>query len=145
MPLLADICRSLVGPDCGAAYPAQIERVLLRILGAEEAAEFGGPADVVAAFKSARLTPGSLVGVCANLPAPGGQGAPRGVALAVCFAACFYPRRAYTLEPEELAAHVAAFAFFDGCPARLVPDNLGSGVLKADLYDPRLNRGYAEL
>ncbi len=109
MPLLADICRSLVGPDCGAAYPAQIERVLLRILGAEEAAEFGGPADVVAAFKSARLTPGSLVGVCANLPALGGQGAPRGVALAVCFAACFYPRRAYTLEPEELAAHVAAF------------------------------------
>ena len=26
-----------------------------------------------------------------------------------------------------------------------MPDNLGSGVLKADLYDPRLNRGYAEL
>src|SRR5450759_1397957 len=48
-------------------------------------------------------------------------------------------------QPEFLAAHVAAFAFFDGCPARLIPDNLGSGVLKADLYDPRLNRGYAEL
>jgi transposase len=48
-------------------------------------------------------------------------------------------------QPEFLAAHVAAFAFFDGAPQRLVPDNLGSGVLKADLYDPRLNRGYAEL
>jgi transposase len=48
-------------------------------------------------------------------------------------------------QSEFLAAHVAAFAFFDGCPQRLVPDNLGSGVLKADLYDPRLNRGYAEL
>jgi transposase len=48
-------------------------------------------------------------------------------------------------QPEFLAAHVAAFAFFGGCPARLVPDNLGSGVLKPDLYDPRLNRGYAEL
>jgi len=46
---------------------------------------------------------------------------------------------------EFLAAHVAAFAFFDGCPHRLVPDNLGSGVLRPDLYDPRLNRGYAEL
>jgi len=46
---------------------------------------------------------------------------------------------------EFLAAHVAAFAFFAGCPARLVPDNLGSGVLKPDLYDPRINRGYAEL
>jgi transposase len=46
---------------------------------------------------------------------------------------------------EFLAAHVAAFAFFAGCPQRLVPDNLGSGILKADLYDPRINRGYAEL
>jgi len=46
---------------------------------------------------------------------------------------------------EFLAAHVAAFDFFAGCPARLVPDNLGSGVLKPDLYDPRLNRGYSEL
>jgi len=46
---------------------------------------------------------------------------------------------------EFLAAHVAAFAFFGGVPARLVPDNLGSGVLKPDLYDPRLNHGYAEL
>jgi transposase len=48
-------------------------------------------------------------------------------------------------QPEFLAAHVAAFAFFDGAPARLVCDNLGSGVLKPDLYDPRLNRGYDEL
>lgn len=46
---------------------------------------------------------------------------------------------------EFLAAHVAAFTFFGGAPRRLVPDNLGSGILKADLYDPRLNRGYAEL
>lgn len=48
-------------------------------------------------------------------------------------------------QSEFLAAHVAAFAFFGGCPARLVCDNLGSGVLKPDFYDPRLNRGYAEL
>jgi transposase len=41
--------------------------------------------------------------------------------------------------------HVAAFAFFDGCPARLVPDNLKTGVVKPDLYDPLLNRSYAEL
>ena len=42
-------------------------------------------------------------------------------------------------------AHVAAFAFFGGVPARIVPDNLSTGVSKADLYDPRLNRSYAEL
>jgi transposase len=41
--------------------------------------------------------------------------------------------------------HVAAFAFFEGCPARLVPDNLKTGVDKPDLYDPKINRSYAEL
>jgi transposase len=41
--------------------------------------------------------------------------------------------------------HVEAFAFFGGCPARLVPDNLKTGVIKADLYDPLINRSYAEL
>ena len=41
--------------------------------------------------------------------------------------------------------HVAAFAFFGGVPARLVPDNLKTGVDKPDLYDPKLNRSYAEL
>jgi len=44
-----------------------------------------------------------------------------------------------------LACHAAAFAFFQGAPRRLVPDNLKSGVVRPDLYDPRLNRGYAEL
>ena len=41
--------------------------------------------------------------------------------------------------------HVEAFEFFGGTPARLVPDNLKTGVVKADLYDPLLNRSYAEL
>ena len=41
--------------------------------------------------------------------------------------------------------HVAAFAFFGGVPARLVPDNLKTGVDKPDLYDPKINRSYAEL
>jgi transposase len=41
--------------------------------------------------------------------------------------------------------HVEAFAFFNGVPARLVPDNLKTGVDKPDLYDPRINRSYAEL
>ena len=43
------------------------------------------------------------------------------------------------------AAHVEAFAFFGGVPARLVPDNLTTGVDKPDLYDPKINRSYAEL
>jgi transposase len=41
--------------------------------------------------------------------------------------------------------HVAAFEFFGGVPARLVPDNLKTGVERPDLYDPKINRAYAEL
>jgi transposase len=42
-------------------------------------------------------------------------------------------------------AHVEAFRFFGGVPARIVPDNLATGVDRADLYDPKINRSYAEL
>jgi transposase len=41
--------------------------------------------------------------------------------------------------------HVQAFEFFGGVPARLIPDNLKTGVDKPDLYDPKINRSYAEL
>jgi transposase len=44
-----------------------------------------------------------------------------------------------------LAGHSEAFAFFGGVPKRIVPDNLTAGILKADRYDPRLNRAYGEL
>jgi transposase len=44
-----------------------------------------------------------------------------------------------------IAAHVAALDFFGGAPRRLVIDNLKAGVLTPDLYDPKLNRTYAEL
>jgi hypothetical protein len=43
-----------------------------------------------------------------------------------------------------LTCHQRAFAFFEAVPARIILDNLKDGVLKADLYDPLLNRGYAE-
>ena len=48
-------------------------------------------------------------------------------------------------EAAWVAAHVAAFEFFGGAPARLVLDNLKAGVIKPDIYDPKLNRAYAEL
>lgn len=41
--------------------------------------------------------------------------------------------------------HVEAFAFFGGVVPRVVPDNLGTGVDRPDLYDPKLNRSYAEM
>ncbi|MGH3261654.1 MAG: IS21 family transposase, partial [Trebonia sp.] len=44
-----------------------------------------------------------------------------------------------------LECHVRAFSFFGGVSQRIVLDNLKDGVIKADIYDPRLNRAYAEM
>ena len=44
-----------------------------------------------------------------------------------------------------VTAHVAGFTYFGGVPRRLVPDNLATGVDRADLYDPKINRAYGEL
>ena len=41
--------------------------------------------------------------------------------------------------------HLRAFQFFGGVPATVLLDNLKSGVVKPDLYDPTINRAYAEL
>jgi hypothetical protein len=44
-----------------------------------------------------------------------------------------------------IEANVAALGFFGGAPRRLVTDNLKASVISPDLYDPKLNRTYAEL
>jgi transposase len=44
-----------------------------------------------------------------------------------------------------VASHVAGFGYFGGVVARVVPDNLTTGVTKADLYDPKINRAFADL
>jgi transposase len=41
--------------------------------------------------------------------------------------------------------HIRAFEFFGGVPATIVLDNLKAGVVKADIYDPTINRAYGEL
>jgi len=46
---------------------------------------------------------------------------------------------------DWIGAHVRLFAFLDGVPKAVVPDNLRSAVFKADRFDPGLNRTYAEL
>ena len=44
-----------------------------------------------------------------------------------------------------LRCHLRAFSFFDALPQRIVLDNLKDGVIKPDIYDPQLNRAYAEM
>jgi len=48
-------------------------------------------------------------------------------------------------QPEWLTCHILAFQFFGGAPKRITPDNLKTGIIKADLYDPKFNQGYEEL
>lgn len=42
-------------------------------------------------------------------------------------------------------SHINAFKFFGGVPRCILLDNLKSGVIKPDIYDPTLNETYAEL
>jgi transposase len=47
--------------------------------------------------------------------------------------------------PDWIGAHVRMFAFFQGCPRLVVPDNLKAGVQKPSFYDPEVNRSYARM
>ena len=47
-------------------------------------------------------------------------------------------------EASWVECHVAAFEFFGGAVARVVPDNLKTGVVKPDLYDPKINKAFGE-
>lgn len=47
--------------------------------------------------------------------------------------------------PNWLDCHVRAFDFFGGIPQTVLLDNLKAGVVRPDLYDPTINRAYAEL
>lgn len=42
-------------------------------------------------------------------------------------------------------SHIKMFRFFSGVTKTIALDNLKSGVIKPDLYDPRINRSYAEM
>lgn len=52
----------------------------------------------------------------------------------------------YKQKQEDFARSTRdAFEFFGGVPERLSLDNLKAGVIKPDLYDPKLNRTFGEL
>lgn len=46
---------------------------------------------------------------------------------------------------DWIGAHVRAFAAIDGVPHLIVPDNAKVAVIKACLYDPQVNRSYADM
>jgi transposase len=44
-----------------------------------------------------------------------------------------------------VSSHVRMFKYFLGVTERILIDNLKSGVIKPDLYDPKINRSYQEM
>ena len=44
-----------------------------------------------------------------------------------------------------IAAHVHAYQFFGGVTRLLIPDNLKTGITKADWYSPEINKTYQEM
>lgn len=54
---------------------------------------------------------------------------------------------AFFFQDQEswITAHVNMFRFFGGAPRIIIPDNLKTGVLKPDRYDPVINRVYREM
>lgn len=66
--------------------------------------------------------------------------------MVLAFSRHMFVRPTFSMDQSAwVAAHVEAFAYFGGAVRRVVPDNLKTGVIKPDIYDPLLNHAYAEL
>ena len=62
------------------------------------------------------------------------------------FSGLIYAEATWTQRVEDwLSSHVRAVTFIGGVAAALVPDNLKSGVTRANFFDPVLNASYYEL
>jgi transposase len=65
--------------------------------------------------------------------------------IVLAFSRYMFVRPVFTMDQRTWTqCHIEALSFFGGTPRRVVSDNLKTGVLKADIYDPLLNRSYAE-
>jgi transposase len=79
-------------------------------------------------------------------PATGRRHVVNAFAMVLCCSRLLFVRPVIKMDQRAWTeCHAAAFGFFGGVPARLVPDNLKTGVDRPGLYDPRINRSYAEL
>jgi len=76
-----------------------------------------------------------------------GQARPAQIFVAVMGASNFtYAEASWTQAlPDWIGAHTRAFAALGGVPKLLVPDNTKVAVIKACVYEPQVNRTYAEM
>ena len=68
-----------------------------------------------------------------------------GFIMILAFSRLIFLRPVLTMDEQSwVESHVAAFEFFGGVPRRVVPDNLKTGVVRPDLYDPLINKAFGE-
>jgi transposase len=68
-----------------------------------------------------------------------------GFMMVLAFSRLMFLRPVLSMDEQSwVHSHVLAFEFFGGVPARVVPDNLKTGVIKPDLYDPLINKAFGE-
>jgi len=69
----------------------------------------------------------------------------QGFIMVLAFSRLIFLRPVLSMDERSwVESHVAAFEFFGGAVARIVPDNLKTGVIKPDLYDPLINKAFGE-
>lgn len=94
-----------------SALAMQIDRVLARINRAEQGRLLQAPAGIIAAFRTRGLIPPALVSFF-KLRRPRAMEASSCLTeelLAVCFAACVFPQRAYQMEETQFTLQAEAF------------------------------------
>ena len=68
-----------------------------------------------------------------------------GFLLVLSFSRMIFLRPVLKMDQRSwVESHVLAFSFLGGAVLRVVPDNLKTGVIKPDLYDPLVNRAFME-
>jgi hypothetical protein len=78
-------------------------------------------------------------------PAAGRVRRVQGFIMVLAFSRLIFLRPVLSMDERSwVESHVAAFEFFGGGVARIVPDNLKTGVIKPDLYDPLINKAFGE-
>lgn len=64
----------------------------------------------------------------------------------LCYSRLMFIQFTFRQNSESfIQSHVSLFSYLDGVPHRTNIDNLKSGVIKADLWDPDINRAYQEM
>lgn len=68
-----------------------------------------------------------------------------GFIMVLSFSRLMFLRPVLKMDQQSwVECHVLAFSFFNGAVARVVPDNLKTGVVRPDLYDPLINKAFGE-